>query len=182
MSKKKNKKNAGSAKGPIQRFKIREVAEVTRAKGPVERVKLRVVSPLKHAMETVFDLQLGLELQARIGHTFRSISEVNLKRAERWHKGGLEEWTTLEWAGAMAGEAGETANIAKKIRRFDQGIHGATQYKAKREELVRKLASEIAGTFMYLDLLAQREGIDLRRAVIDEFNIVSDREGFPERL
>ncbi len=133
-------------------------------------------------METLFDFQLGLELQARIGHTFRSISDTNLRRAERWHKGGLEEWTVLEWAGAMAGEAGEAANVAKKLRRFDQGIHAATTYKMKRAELVAKLASEIAGTFMYLDLLAQREGIDLRRAIIDEFNRVSEREGFPERL
>lgn len=152
------------------------------AKGKVERVRVRVSSTADHPFENIFDVQLGLELQARIGHTFRSISEMNLKRAERWHKAGLDDWTTLEWAGAMAGEAGEAANVAKKLRRFDMGIHAATQYKKKREELRQKLAAEIAGTFMYLDLLAQKEGIDIRRAVIDEFNRVSEREGFPERL
>jgi NTP pyrophosphatase (non-canonical NTP hydrolase) len=153
------------------------------AKGPVARSRARVVSVGKeHPFETIFDVQLGLELQARIGHTFRSISEANLRRADRWHAKGLDDWTTLEWAGAMTGEAGEAANVAKKLRRFDMGIHGATQYKKKREELVAKLASEIAGTFMYLDLLAQKEGIDIRRAVVEEFNRVSEREGFPERL
>lgn len=147
------------------------------AKGPVERARVQ----LDHSTETVFDLQLGLELQARIGHTFRSISETSLRRAERWHPGGLDEWSALEWAGAMAGEAGEAANVAKKLKRFDQKLR---QKKAPsdRAVLVEALASEIAGTYLYLDLLAQREGIDIRAAIVREFNRVSEREGFPERL
>jgi hypothetical protein len=35
---------------------------------------------------------------------------------------------------------------------------------------------------MYLDLLAQKAGLSLNRCVLDTFNRVSAREGFPERL
>ncbi len=118
--------------------------------------------------------------------TFRDVSEINLKRAVRWHAGSLAEWSPLEWAGAMAGEAGEACNAAKKLRRFDQKIHqrkgDSTHDVNKRDALVAKLAEEIADTFIYLDLLAQREGISLIKAVRDKFNATSEAEGFPERL
>lgn len=118
-------------------------------------------------------------------------SQINSTRAMRWHREGLAEWTTLEWAGAMCGEAGEAANIAKKLRRFDLGMQQQAVARSLRDqvtvdeqraELVRLLAGEIAGTFIYLFLLAEREGIDFQAAVIEEFNRVSEREGFPERL
>jgi NTP pyrophosphatase (non-canonical NTP hydrolase) len=48
--------------------------------------------------------------------------------------------------------------------------------------LLNKLAAEIADTFIYLDLLATYYGIDLEQAVIDKFNEVSEREGFPEMI
>jgi hypothetical protein len=47
---------------------------------------------------------------------------VNICRANRWHPHGLEEWTALEWAGAMTGEAGEAANAAKKLKRMENSI------------------------------------------------------------
>lgn len=80
----------------------------------------------------------------------------------------------------MCGEAGEAANVAKKLRRLELQISSVNNGEA--ETLRRQLASEIAGTFIYLDLLAQRCGIDLAGAVREEFNRVSERENFPERL
>jgi hypothetical protein len=44
------------------------------------------------------------------------------------------------------------------------------------------IASEAAGTFIYLDLLCRRLGINLPQAIIAEFNRVSIRENMPERL
>lgn len=118
--------------------------------------------------------------------TFGDVSKVNLARAVRWHEGSLAQWSALEWAGAMAGEAGETCNAAKKLRRFDLGIHqrkgDSTHDVTKRVALRAKLAEEIADTFIYLDLLAQREGINLIAAVREKFNATSEAEGFPERL
>lgn len=120
----------------------------------------------------------GASLQ---GHTIQSISVINLKRARRWHRGGLNDWTVLEWAGAMCGEAGEAANAAKKLRRLQMRLRQA-KGPAGMAEAIKNLATEIGDTYLYLDLLATRANIDLRQAIVDTFNRVSDREGFPERL
>lgn len=109
------------------------------------------------------------------------ISAINLRRALRWHKGGLEEWTPSDWACAMAGEAGEVCNAVKKLNRIDRGIQQAKGPKT-REEAIAEIAKEIGDTFIYLDLLAQRLGIDIAQAIADTFNRVSEREGFPERI
>lgn len=44
------------------------------------------------------------------------------------------------------------------------------------------LAVEIADTFIYLDLLAQSQGIDLETAVIDKFNRTSTKIGYDNKL
>ena len=44
------------------------------------------------------------------------------------------------------------------------------------------LANEIADVTLYLDLLADHYGIDVEAAIRRKFNIVSERQGFPERL
>jgi hypothetical protein len=107
---------------------------------------------------------------------------AGVARCEQWH--GLKSWSVMEWACAMVGEAGEAANVAKKIRRIEQGT-------AKRKEeltgdarakQVALLAEECADTLIYLDLLAASEGIDLEAAVIKKFNSVSEQFKFPQRL
>lgn len=106
---------------------------------------------------------------------------INVARSNRFHQGGLNEWTALEWAGAMTGEAGECANACKKLRRMELNAHSVNNY-ANMGVAIRKIASEAAGTFIYLDLLCARLGIDLGQAIVEEFNYVSAREGFPEIL
>ena len=54
--------------------------------------------------------------------TIRELQKISEKRTKRWHPGGLEEWSPLEWAGAMAGEAGEACNAAKKLKRLETGL------------------------------------------------------------
>jgi NTP pyrophosphatase (non-canonical NTP hydrolase) len=44
------------------------------------------------------------------------------------------------------------------------------------------LADELADVFLYLDLLASKCGIDLPAAIVRKFNVVSERQDFPERL
>lgn len=81
----------------------------------------------------------------------------------------------------MCGEAGEAANVAKKIRKFDLGLSQRAQ-KKDRSALVFGLAQEIADTITYLAKLASQADIDLEEAVIYTFNNVSEREGFEERV
>jgi NTP pyrophosphatase (non-canonical NTP hydrolase) len=113
--------------------------------------------------------------------TFSAVSGINRARCERWHPDFPNDgWTGSDWSNAMAGEAGEACNVVKKLRRDDFGkVQAAADSRA---DLVAKLATEIGDTFLYLDLLAQFYGLDMARCVIDTFNRVSIREGFPERI
>jgi NTP pyrophosphatase (non-canonical NTP hydrolase) len=113
--------------------------------------------------------------------TFREVSMANLVRACEWHKGGLDEWSPADWSNALAGECGEVCNAVKKLRRVEDGISQASDPRT-REEAIRDIAEECADTFLYLDLLCQRLGINLDEAVVAKFNRVSEREGFPQRI
>lgn len=112
--------------------------------------------------------------------TFSTVSETNRRRAIEWHPGGLEEWSPAEWGNAAAGEMGELCNVLKKILRADTGIQQASGI--TREELLAMAAQEIGDTFLYLDLIAHRLGLDTYECVRDTFNRVSEREGFPQSL
>lgn len=117
------------------------------------------------------------------------ISKTNRERANRWHNGfpyNEDGWSLADWSNAMQGEAGEAGNVVKKIRRVQTGLRQAEQNGLSDGEMLNdlraKLATEIGDTFIYLDLLAQAAGLNLNRCVIQTFNRVSQREGFPERL
>lgn len=118
-------------------------------------------------------------------NSIRDIQAINRERANRWHRGNFHNWSTLEWAGAMCGEAGEAANVAKKLKRIEDNLAGNAASAHVREgadELRRELASECAGTFLYLCLLMSSEGLDFQRAIVSEFNRKSTALGFPERI
>lgn len=60
------------------------------------------------------------------------------------------DWNPLEWAGAMCGEAGEAANVAKKLRRLQDGC---AVNNPGHEELVRELGEELADVVIYAALI-----------------------------
>lgn len=103
-------------------------------------------------------------------------SRINRHRSESPtgfnHK--LESWSLSDWMTATLGELGEAANVVKKLNRERDGVRGNTE---SANALRAKLASELADTFIYLDLLAQAAGIDLPQAVIDTFNRKSHEIG-----
>lgn len=135
--------------------------------------------------------------------SFEIVSATNRARAKRWHNGfpSLKDaWTGADWSNAMQGEAGELAevigmmllanavtthtgligNIVKKLRRYETSIQQAEG--AAAADLLEKLATEIGDVFLYLDLLAQYYGLKMADCVVETFNRVSKREGFPEIL
>lgn len=114
--------------------------------------------------------------------TFAEVSSVNRARAARWHPGYPTDdtWTGADWSNAMCGEAGEAANMVKKLRRIETGHVGSLD--APERVLRLGLADECADVFLYLDLLATKYGIDLAAAIVRKFNLVSVREDYPERL
>lgn len=111
---------------------------------------------------------------------------VNTERCARWHGPDTEPWTLADWSNAMCGEAGEAANVVKKVRRIDTGTdRAAGRFLSDADErlrLVNALADELADVVIYADLVAANAGIDLSESIIRKFNAVSEREGFPERL
>lgn len=87
----------------------------------------------------------------------------------------LGSWSLSDWMTATLGELGEAANVAKKLNRVRDGIPGNRETPA---ELRAQLADEIADAFIYLDLLAQSEGIVLADAVEAKFRRTSAKIGW----
>jgi NTP pyrophosphatase (non-canonical NTP hydrolase) len=112
---------------------------------------------------------------------FRDFSLFNRRRCEATHgfNHKLESWSLSDWFTATLGELGEAANIAKKLNRVRDGIPGN---KETPEELYASLRHEVADAFIYLDLLAQSAGFQLEDAVIEKFNITSEKIGYENRL
>jgi NTP pyrophosphatase (non-canonical NTP hydrolase) len=115
------------------------------------------------------------------------LQRLNVERAKRWHThGGLGEWSPLEWAGAMAGEAGEACNAAKKLKRLESDIANIDNRIVGGAESVerysRDVAKEVADTIIYGVLLCARVGVDVESVVREVFNRKSEEYGFPERL
>ncbi len=131
---------------------------------------------------------------------FDRLRDVSGRRCERWHgpdwRDETDPWTLADWSNAMAGEAGEAANVVKKIRRIDAGLWDTQKYpgdgstgglttlpsEEAKAALIEKLGSELADVVLYADLVAQKAGIDLGAAIRTKFNRVSHAQGFPERL
>lgn len=109
-------------------------------------------------------------------------TKINVTRAERWHPGFPHDgrWNGADWSNAMCGEAGEAANVVKKLRRLDEFLVNTGD--PDQDSLIRALGDEIADVFTYLNLLAVYYGIDMASVIKTKFNIVSERHGFPERI
>src|SRR5262245_40331646 len=97
--------------------------------------------------------------------TFDQLRQANIERLPQFKnakgepahdKADGSDWSLNDWITALAGEVGELANIAKKIRRGDMSF----------VEAVSSVRDEIADVACYLDLVALRAGIDLGAAVI----------------
>ncbi len=90
-----------------------------------------------------------------------------------------------DWGNAMAGEAGEVCNAIKKLRRIETGLRNINAKGRRlytRDKAVAKIGEELADTFLYLDLIASRLGIDLGDEVVKKFNKTSDQYGFEIKL
>jgi NTP pyrophosphatase (non-canonical NTP hydrolase) len=112
---------------------------------------------------------------------FRDFSVLNRRRCEspKGFNHALSSWSLSDWITATTGELGEAANIAKKLNRVRDGIPGNRETP---EELRAALADEIADTFIYLDLLAQSQGIDLEEAVLRKFQKASAKIGYDDAV
>jgi len=109
-----------------------------------------------------------------------ALRAVNVTRCQRWHGPGSVPWNAADWSNATCGEAGEMANVIKKIRRHETGA--VNEGDPSPEALKVMAAEEMADVVIYVDLLANYLGVDLGDAIKAKFNKVSVKYGFPERL
>lgn len=112
--------------------------------------------------------------------TFSDLRAVNAMRCERWHAPGSDPWTSADWSNALCGEAGELANVVKKLRRHETSA--VNDGDPSVEKLKEMAGEELADVIIYADLLANFLGVNLGQAVCAKFNKVSEKYGFPERL
>jgi len=114
--------------------------------------------------------------------SFIHISAINRARSAMWHEEG-EPWSLADWSNAMCGEAGELANVIKKIRRIETSTHGRYT-EQDRAALVEKAKLEVADVYLYLDLLLEQldDHASMPNVVAAKFNITSDEYGFPHKL
>lgn len=97
----------------------------------------------------------------------------NVDRAAKYfHHDTSETW----WTNAIAGEVGEACNIAKKLSRGD------FKTGAERAAARKLIAIELADVITYCDLLLAQMGFDMEKELIEKFNIVSKRVGYPHEI
>lgn len=148
----------------------------------IERLRRSVMHQIgEHSYMTT---TTGMLAGGNSGIVIHEFQVLNRKRGERWHQGDLDQWTPLEWAGAMCGEAGEAANAAKKLRRLHLGIPNreAGLEQSDAEFLKDKIAMEVADTIIYGLLLMSTVDRDAEHYIREVFNQKSRDYGFPETL
>lgn len=102
------------------------------------------------------------------GLTFRALREANIRRNQEFYP-GCETWTPSQWLQALVGEIGEYANLMKKVERGDFSL----------DEARPDIANELADVQIYLDILADKVGVDLGRATTAKWNAVCERRHIP---
>ena len=107
--------------------------------------------------------------------TFDELRNANIERKKE-KVFPSHNWSLAQWACAMAGECGEACNIIKKMFRGD--------FKCLDEEIKANLdlADELADLVIYVDLTAEKAGIDLGEAIKNKFNKVSEKRGAKVKL
>lgn len=136
--------------------------------------------------------------------TFEKVRDADLARCHETWPEELTGWSSMEWACAMAGKAGEACNSIKKLRQLEtkgrrygpcdkhvdcgdktcenRPRESDEAYQARLAGLRLDIGRELADTFLYLDLLAARLGLSLGAMVRRKFNETSEKVGSRVRL
>ena len=108
----------------------------------------------------------------------KEFSQMNLIRCEApdGFNHRINDWSSSDWMTATMGELGEAANIVKKLNRSRDGIRGN---KESDDMLKAKLVTELADTFIYLDLFMQSLRHKTDKVIMQVFNQKSKEKGMP---
>lgn len=75
----------------------------------------------------------------------------------------------------LAGEAGELANVVKKLWRVDPAVGGPSGFSAIGEEARRTIADEMADVVITTIVLANHLGIDIEAEVAHKLSVIEER-------
>lgn len=103
----------------------------------------------------------------------KQFSGLNRKRCVEGFKHELSGWSPAEWTNAVAGEAGEACNNAKKLLRHRDAIPGNKPEDQSVTALKGKTAMELADAIIYADLAIQSLGFDTSEILREVFNAKS---------
>ena len=169
----------------LQTFKKEAMPDMTEEEGGWLLGQILDIVEQARAAETLV-AERARPPAAAVDLTIADLVAANLSRVVRWHPKGLTDWSPLEWAGAMCGEAGEAANAAKKLKRIDGNLQNINHEEGRsltdRKVAAKQVAKEVADTIIYGVLLVASVGEDLPSTIAEVFNAKSEEYGFPERL
>jgi len=114
--------------------------------------------------------------------TFNKLATINAERCLAHYHSNLNDWSPTDWGCAVAGEAGELCNILKKIKRIDDGLGQFNKEGETIQSLFDAAGNEMADVVIYLDLLAQRLGLNLEHCIKNKFNYNSELIGSSHKL
>lgn len=123
--------------------------------------------------ETGIDTPDRLTLSPGPALTFELFQQLNETRCTKLFHPGSDRsaWWPIElWALAIAGEAGELANVCKKLVRGDFPMNQARPL----------ILAELADVVTYCDLAFTRLGASTAVELVRKFNEVSRRRNYPE--
>lgn len=115
-------------------------------------------------------------MKTKKGISFDDLRTANGERQREWCGDEAREVPDLAFrALELAGEAGELANVVKKLERERLGWRGS-------RTTLDALADEIADVIICADLVAMSAGFDLAEIVARKFNATSAKVGLATRL
>ena len=101
------------------------------------------------------------------GMTFDVFQQMNDRRCKEAFN-SCTSWTTADWVLAIAGEAGELANLLKKVNRGDFTVADVRQ----------EILKEVADIITYCDLLNSHLDANTEQELGRKFQEVSKRVGW----
>ena len=107
---------------------------------------------------------------------FPYFRHINRARRNAW--GNADKWSSADWSNEMCGEAGEAANVVKKLRRIE--TESVRDSNTDSDELVNQLGLELADVIICVDLLAMYYDINLEAFLIHKFNHTSKKNGLEQ--